>query len=414
MKKISKLWKEANKFIPTGNSFLSKNPSRFPVKNWPIYFHKSKGCKIWDLNNKKYYDFSFMGVGTNILGYSDNEINKKVIDCIKKGNVTTLNCPEEVEFSKLIVKIHPWSKMVKFAKTGAEANAIAVRLARAFNKKNKIIVCGYHGWHDWYLAAKLKKKNILDTHLFPSLKVDGVPNFLKGSTYAVKYNDLDIIKLILKKDKDISAIIMEVERDQKPKSNYLNSIRKICDQNNICLIFDECTSGFRETYGGIHLKYNVNPDLAMFGKAISNGNSLTAVIGKKKIMEKAKNTFMSSTFWSDRVGFVAGLATLKKMKKIKSWTIINKKGKLIKKKLTEIANKNKLNIQFWGTTSLIKFEIVNIQFKEYKNFIISEMLKRKFLAGNTIYVSTTHTDKLINLYINEMDRIFKKISKFQK
>ena len=177
------LWKKANLVIPTGNSFLSKNKSRHPSKLWPIYFDKSKGCEIWDYDGKKYYDFSFMGVGTNILGYSNPKIDNQLFKILKKGNMTTLNCPEEPKFAREILKPHSWAKMAKFAKTGAEANAIAIRLARAYTKKNKIILCGYHGWHDWYLAAKFNPKSHMETHLFPKLKINGA-NFLKGSIFS--------------------------------------------------------------------------------------------------------------------------------------------------------------------------------------------------------------------------------------
>ena len=176
---------------------------------------------IWDLNNKKYYDFSLMGVGTNVLGYRNQKVDNAVKAIINKGNMTTLNSPEELELAKMLVKIHPWAQMVKFARTGAEASAIAIRLARAYNKKSKVIVCGYHGWHDWYLSAKFMKNNKLETHLFSNLKTDGVTKFLKGNTYSVTYNDIETIKKIIKKDKEISSIIMEVERDKKPKSNYM-------------------------------------------------------------------------------------------------------------------------------------------------------------------------------------------------
>ena len=175
MNKNKILWNKALLKIPSGNSFLSKNPSRYKSKDWPEYFSKSKGSIVWDLNGKKYYDFAFMGVGTNILGYTNYRVDNAVIKKIKKGNMSTLNCPEEVMFAEKLLKLHPWAKMAKFAKTGADANAIAIRLSRAFNKKNKIIVCGYHGWHDWYLSAKYSKDNYLDTHLFPSLKTEGVP-----------------------------------------------------------------------------------------------------------------------------------------------------------------------------------------------------------------------------------------------
>ena len=411
MKASLKLWNEALLVIPNGNSFLSKNPSRFYKSNWPIYFSRSKGCEVWDINNKKYYDFSSMGVGTNVLGYGVRYIDNKVIKNIKLGNMTSLNCPEEVELAKKLLKIHPWADMVKYARTGGEGNAIAIRLARAFTKKNKIIICGYHGWHDWYLSENLKKKNYLETHLFKNLKTEGVPKILSKYCYSVLYNDIDRLKSIISKDKDIACFIMEVTRDKKPEKNYLNRIRKICNDNNIILIFDECTTGFRETYGGIHMKYKIYPDIAMFGKAIGNGYAITAILGKKKIMECSKNTFISSTFWSERIGPTAAIATLDYMKKHKSWFQIKKKGKYIKKQIIKIAEKNKLEINVSDLDSIIRFDFTNIKNKNffYKEFI-NEMLKRGFLASNFLYVSLSHTSKLIELYLRNFDETLKKIN----
>tara|TARA_B100000963_G_C22629391_1_gene674085 strand:+ start:1993 stop:3231 length:1239 start_codon:yes stop_codon:yes gene_type:complete len=409
--KSSSLWKKANLVIPTGNSFLSKNRSRHPSKLWPIYFDKSKGCAIWDYDGKKYYDFSFMGVGTNVLGYSNANIDSKLFKILKKGNMTTLNCPEEPKFAYEILKPHPWAKMAKFAKTGAEANAIAIRLARAHTKKNKIILCGYHGWHDWYLAAKFNPKSYMETHLFPKLKIQGVPNFLKGSVFSVKYNNFEEIKRISKKNKDIAAIIMEVKRFEEPEKNYLSQIRNFCTKNNICLIFDECTTGFRENYGGLHLKYKINPDLAMFGKAIGNGYSITTVIGKKKIMKRAKESFISSTFWSERIGFTAGLLTLNQMRKIKSWEVVKNKGKIIKANLIKLANKYRIKIRIEGNDSLFQFFLDDVLVKDYKKFIAEEMIKKNFLASNIIYVSVAHSNILIKKYLKNMDAIFKKLKK---
>ena len=411
MNKNKKLWNRALLKIPSGNSFLSKNPSRYKSKDWPEYFSKSKGSIVWDLNGKKYYDFAFMGVGTNILGYTNYRVDNAVIKKIKEGNMSTLNCPEEVMFAEKLLKLHPWANMAKFAKTGAEANAIAIRLSRAFNKKNKIIVCGYHGWHDWYLSAKYSKDNYLDTHLFPSLKTEGVPTFLKKQIYSTKYNDFESLKKITKKDSDISCIIMEVERDQKPNEGYLKSIRSLCNRNNICLIFDECTTGFRDVNGGIHLKYGVNPDLVMFGKAIGNGYSIASIIGKKSIMMKSNKSFISSTFWSERIGYVAGIATLNEMSRIKSWNIISQKGRKIKELLSLAAHKNKIGIKFKGLDALIKFDLTNSKIKDYEAFITKEMLKKGFLATNSIYVSISHSDSLIKKYVKEMNTIFKKLSK---
>ena len=328
--------------------------------------------------------------------------------------MTTLNCPDEVYLAEKLISIHPWAKKVKFARTGGEANSLAIRLARATTKKEKIIVCGYHGWHDWYLSANLKKNNSLDTHLFPNLKTEGVPLSLKRLTYSFKYNDFEALEAIIKKDKNIACLIMEVERDQKPQSNFLNKIRKICSLNNIILIFDECTTGFRENFGGIHLKYKVYPDIAMFGKSLGNGYAITAIIGRNFVMQNCSKTFMSSTFWSEKIGFVAGVETLKQMSKLKSWMVIKKKGLYIKKNLIKIANKNNLELEFTGIDSLFRFKIKNIK-DSYLKILISEFLKRGFLATNVIYVSVTHTKKIINLYLKNINQIFKIINqKFYK
>ena len=251
----------------------------------------------------------------------------------------------------------------------------------------------------------------METHLFPKLKIHGVPNFLKNSVFSVKYNNFEEIKKIFKKNKDIAAIIMEVKRFEEPNKNYLSLIRSFCSKNNICLIFDECTTGFRENYGGLHLKYKVNPDLAMFGKAIGNGYSITSVIGKQKIMKCAKDSFISSTFWSERIGFTAGLLTLNQMRKIKSWKVIKKKGKIIKTNLTKLANKNKIKIKIQGNDSLFQFFLEDISVKDYKKFIAEQMIKQNFLASNIIYVSIAHSNTLIKKYLKNMDRVFQKLKK---
>jgi glutamate-1-semialdehyde 2,1-aminomutase len=403
-------WQRAKKLIPTGNMFLSKNPSRFIDKIWPTYFYRSKGCEVWDLNKKKYFDMSLMAVGTNILGYANKKVDIKVSDVIRKGNLTTLNCPEEVLLAKKLIKMHPWSDMARFAKTGGEANVISIRLARAYTKKDIILICGYHGWHDWYLAANLENKNQLNTHLFKDLKFKGVPSQLKGLTKTFNYNDYDHLKKIIKKyGKKIAAVKMEVQRDFSPKNNFLKKIRDITKKNRILLIFDECTSGFRENFGGLHLKYRIDPDIALFGKALGNGYPITAIIGKKKIMQMSKDTFISSTFWSDRIGPTAALASLKEMERIKSWKIISKKGIKIKKKLDEIAKKNNLKIHFKGLDALITFELDSKNPEVLYRYITARMLQNGFLAKNVIYVCTQHKDKILNKYFKIMDQIFYEI-----
>ncbi len=161
------LWCKAKQLIPGGNMLLSKRPERFLPEKWPSYYDKAKGINVWDIEGKKYIDMSIMGIGTNILGYGHNDVDQAVLDVVAKGNMSTLNCPEEVALAEKLIELDPWAEMVKFARTGGEANAISIRIARAYTGKDKIAICGYHGWHDWYLACNLQDFNSLNDHLLP-------------------------------------------------------------------------------------------------------------------------------------------------------------------------------------------------------------------------------------------------------
>ena len=335
---------------------LSKRPEMFLPNIWPSYYSKTKGCYVWDLQGNKYIDMSIMGIGTNTLGYSHPEIDDAVRDVIDKGNLSTLNCPEEVYLADKLIDIHPWANMVRFARSGGEANAIAIRIARAASGKDKVAICGYHGWHDWYLAANLNSESSLDGHLLPGLDPKGVPEYLQGTTLPFKYNDFDGLKKIVEKN-DIGAIKMEVSRSEEPKNEFLQLVRKLANENSIPLIFDECTSGFRETYGGLHKKYNVTPDMIMLGKTLGNGYAITAVVGKEEIMRFAEQTFISSTFWTERIGPAAALKTLEIMEREKSWIDITNKGKNITKRWAKLAKKYGLSLESNGLPALTSFVI---------------------------------------------------------
>jgi glutamate-1-semialdehyde 2,1-aminomutase len=413
MNQNKSLWKKAKKTILRGNSLFSKNPENYS-KDWPAYFDRAKGCYIWSIDKKKYTDFSYMGIGTNILGYSNSKIDNHVKKIISKGTMSTLNCVEEVSLSEKLIKMHKWSSMCKFARTGAEASAIAIRIGRIYSKKNKIAVCGYHGWHDWYLSVNLKGKKKLDTHLIKDLNIDGVDKNLKNSSVAFKHNDLDSFKEIVRKNKDIGVVIMEVERFEEVKKDFLKYIRDYTKKNKITLIFDECTSGFRQTYGGLHLKYKINPDICILGKALGNGYPINAVIGTKQVMNKAANSFISSTFWSDRIGPAAALKTLEIMKKEESWIKLKNLGDFFKKNFKLILNKHSISGDIIGTGSLLKFKIGKLNDNLLKKFFANEMLKKGMLASNVIYLSTAHTEILLKKYLSAIDKVVYKVKIMKK
>jgi len=407
-----KKWIDANNVILSGNMLLSKKPNRFLKGGWPTYFSKAKGCNIWDLNKKKYLDFSLMGVGTNILGYANNRINNKIKKIIDESNMSTLNSYEEVILSKKLLSINKWAGKCFFAKTGGEANTIAIRIARTYVKKNKIAVCGYHGWHDWYLSANLKNKNNLNEIHLSGLETKGIPDNLKGLTLPFKYNDIGSFESLIKNNHDIGIVFMEVQRNEKPKNKFLEKIRNITRKKKIVLIFDECTSGFRENLGGLHQKYKIIPDICVYGKAIGNGIPLTAIVGKNEIMESAKSTFISSTFWTDRLGFVASIATIEEMERIKSWTKITNIGKRIKSFWKKISNKYQIPLRISGLDSMPTFEFLHHNNDYFKSYLIQEMLKYNIIATNTVYCSISHS-KYLNNYFKYFEKIFSKIKKIE-
>tara|TARA_B100001250_G_scaffold149451_1_gene128026 strand:+ start:23707 stop:25014 length:1308 start_codon:yes stop_codon:yes gene_type:complete len=403
------LYKKAKTLIPGGTMLLSKRPEMFLPENWPSYYSKAKGCHIWDLDNKKYIDMCIMGIGTNTLGYGKSEIDNAVLDIIKKGNMSTLNCPEEVDLAEKLIEINPWADMVRFARSGGEANSIAIRIARAATGKDNVAICGYHGWHDWYLSANHNKGDDLSGHLLSGLNPNGVPNSLKNTVFPFQYNDYDEL-LDIVRNKDIGVIKMEVERNFGPEDDFLIKVRDLSKKNNIVLIFDECTSGFRETFGGIHKKYNVEPDMAMYGKTLGNGYAITAVVGRKSVMEAAQSTFISSTFWTERIGPTAALKTLEIMEKIKSWEIITQIGNKVRSGWIELAESHNLDITTSGIPSISTYSFNSKNSLAYKTLITQEMLKKGFLASTNFYACISHDDYKIDLYLNALSEVYSMIS----
>lgn len=401
------LYKKAKTLIPGGTMLLSKRPEMFLPDKWPSYFSKAKGCEVWDLDGNKLIDMCIMGIGTNTLGYGNDEVDNAVLETVKSGNMSTLNCPEEVYLAEKLVEINPWADMVRFARSGGEANAIAIRIARAASGKDNVAICGYHGWHDWYISANHNGGgDDLSGHLIPGLNPNGVPKNLKDTVFPFNYNNFEELLSIVEKH-NIGVIKMEVLRNFGPEDNFLQKVRKLATEKNIVLVFDECTSGFRETFGGIYQKFGVEPDIAMYGKTIGNGYALTAVVGRRSVMEAAQTTFISSTFWTERIGPTAALATIKVMEKLKSWEIITEIGKKIQNGWSKLAEENQLEISISGIPSLSTYYFKSPNSLAYKTLIAQEMLNKGFLASTNFYACTEHTDEKIDLYFNALNEIYK-------
>jgi glutamate-1-semialdehyde 2,1-aminomutase len=400
-----KLWKRAKRVIPGGSMLLSKRAEMFLPDQWPAYFSKAKGCRVWDLDGRELIDMSLMGIGTNTLGYGHPEVDEAVRATIDAGNMSTLNCPEEVYLAERLVEIHPWADMVRFARSGGEANAIAIRIARAASGRSKVAFCGYHGWHDWYLAANLGDETRLAGHLLPGLQPNGVPENLRDTVCAFNYNQFEELERLVS-EHEIGVIKMEVSRNQGPAPGFLENVRRLATQRGIVLVFDECTSGFRQSFGGLHKLYGVEPDIAIFGKTVGNGYAITATVGRREVMEAAQSSFISSTFWTERIGPTAALKTLEVMERLKSWDVITAIGTSIGKRWQALAARHDLSISLSGLPALIGFAFNSQHNLAYKTLITQEMLAKGYLAGTAVYACIDHSDQVIEGYIAALDPIF--------
>lgn len=413
MGKGQELYKKAKTMIPGGTSLLSKRPEQLLPENWPAYYSKSKGCRVWDLDGKEYIDCSMMGIGTNVLGYANDAVDEAVMKVVRDGNLTTLNCPEEVYLAEKLIEMNPWAGGVRYTRGGGEANSMCVRIARAFTGKDKVAICGYHGWHDWYVSVNLADDSALDGHLLPGIPTGGVPKGLRGTSIPFHYNNIAELEEIVAKNPDLAAVKMEVCRNFDPEDNFLQKVRDLCTKNGIVLIFDECTSGFRETFGGLYMKYGVNPDMTIYSKTMANGYALSAVVGRKDIMEAAQGSWISSTFWTERIGPTAALAALAEMERTKSWEKITAIGLDNKKRWQALADKYGLKINQWGIPALAGYTFDSPNALAYKTYTTQEMLKQGYLAGNSLYPCLAHTPEILDDYFEKLDKIFADIRDFE-
>ncbi len=412
MGKGQELYNRAKEIIPGGTQLLSKRPEMWLPEKWPAYYSKAKGCEVWDLDGNHYYDFSIMGVGANVLGYAFDEVDNAAKDAINSGGMCTLNAPEEVELAEKLLKLHPWAGMVRYAKAGGEAMSMAARIARAQTGKDIVLVCGYHGWHDWYLAANLVKGDPLaDVHL-KGLEPAGVPRGLAGSNLIFHYDNLDEFESLINANKgEIAAVIMEPIRNEYPSKGYLERIREITKREGIVLVFDEITAGFRLCPGGSHLVLGVEPDIAVFAKAMTNGYPVAAIIGRKGLMQAAQDTFISSTFWTEKIALAAAVKSIECYQKYEVDKHQKHVGELISKGWKQAAEKAGVHITVSGILPLIHFSFNYDNQLAYKTYFTQEMLKEGYLAGPSVYASYAHKDSMIVDYIAACERVFEKVGK---
>ena len=409
--KTQELYSQAKKVIPGGTQLLSKRPEMFLPDGWPAYYSKARGCEVWDLDDRHYIDMSYMGIGANVNGYANPEIDAAAKTAIDAGGMCTLNAPEEVYLAEKLIELNPWAGGVRYSKAGGEAVAQAVRIARAFTGKDIVLFCGYHGWHDWYLAANISNANALNDQHIPGLAPAGVPKGLGGTNLPFHYNNIDEFYALVKKNKgNIAAVVMEPIRNDYPVDGFLEKIRDVTEQENIVLIFDEISSGFRLCSGGAHRVLGVNPDMATFAKGMTNGYPLSAIVGKAEVMSAAQDTFISSTFYTERIGFAAALKNIEVYERDHVWEKQISLGARIKSGWLRLADEHKIPVDVGGIDPLAHFSIGESNHLVYKTFVTQELLKKGYLASNAFYSSAAHSEEIVDGYLNALEPVFARIS----
>jgi glutamate-1-semialdehyde 2,1-aminomutase len=385
------LYRQAKAVIPGGTQLLSKRPERFAPEQWPAYYREAHGCEVLDLDGRRYLDFSSNGIGANLLGYADPDVTAAVVRRVTLGSNSTLNNPEEVELARLLLQLHPWAEQVRFARTGGESLAVAVRIARAATGREVIAFCGYHGWSDWYLAANLASSSALDGHLLPGLSPAGVPRGLQGTALPFAYNRLDeLAALVREHGSRLAAVVLEPLRSAEPASGFLEGVRELCDRCGARLVLDEVTTGFRLCVGGAHLRYGLEPDVAVFAKVLGNGHPMAAIVGKAATLEAAQESFISSSYWTEGVGPAAALATLQKMQRIDVPAHVARIGTRFRNGCQALAERHRLPLRISGPPALTYLDFDHPEADALMTLWTARLLQHGFLAGGAFYPTLAH------------------------
>lgn len=406
------LYAHARERIPGGTQLLSKRPEIFAPDCWPPYFAEAHGCEVTDIDGRHYYDMTHNGVGACLLGYAHPGVTRAVCKRIECGSMCSLNPPEEVELADRLCEVHPWADQARFTRTGGEACAVAARIARATTDRSVIAVCGYHGWHDWYLAANLGEADALRGHLLPGLDPLGVPRELRGTSVAFPYGDRDTFEAILRQyGERLAAVFMEPCRYTPAPEGYLEFVRDGAHKAGALLIFDEITIGWRLCYGGAHLNLGVNPDMAVLGKALGNGHPIGAVIGTAKAMDGAHTSFISSTYWTESVGPVAALETLRLMQETRVWKHVARIGVAVQALWRDTGVKHGLPVRVPESfPCLAHFSFEHPEANALRTLYTQRMLARGFLTGPAVYPTLGHTVEVVERFGAALDEVFTELA----
>lgn len=378
------IYKRAKEIIPAGSQTFSKGVTQFVEGFSPKYLHRGKGANVWDVDGNEFLDY-IMGCHPNILGYSDPDVNNALIKQLELGSTFSLMNELEVDVTELLIDKIPCAEAARFGKNGADVTTVAVRIARAVTGRDHVAFCGYHGWHDWYIA---------NTDLN-----SGIPDFNQKLAHSFIYNDLDSLEQIFRDHPDeIACVIMEPLTVLEPKENFLSEVKKMAHRYGALLIFDEIITGFRYSLGGAQELTGVTPDLATFAKAISNGIPLSAIVGKKEYMFALEKTFFSFTYGGDCIGLAAAKACIPKIERENVPKHLRKVGTLLQDGFNDLAQRHDLQDFFqcigYPCRSIISFDGQgHYDDLEMKSYFQQELMRRGILWTAYHALSWSHKEE---------------------
>ena len=401
--KSNEYLRRAEKIIPCVTQTLSKGPTQYVQGIAPIYLERGKGCHVWDVDGNEYIDY-IMALGPVILGYAYPRIDEAITEQLKKGVSFSLMHPLEVELAELLTEVIPCAEMVRFSKNGSDATTAAVRVSRAYTRREKIAQCGYHGWSDWSICTTTRNK--------------GVPKQTKNLTLTFKYNQIETLEKIFAENKDeIAAVIMEPIGIEEPRNDFLKRVEKLTRENEALLVFDEVVTGFRMAVGGAQEYFGVTPDLACFGKAMANGMPLSALVGKKEVMKELEDVFFSLTFGGEALSLAASLETINEIREKNVIKHVWEQGNKLKNGYNKLAREFGISgytkCVGCGPRTVIQFVDENgKESLEMKSLFQQEVIRRSILWILHL-ISYSHSDddveKTLEAYVDALTILKKAI-----
>jgi glutamate-1-semialdehyde 2,1-aminomutase len=402
------LWRRARQSISCGTGLQSKRAESFDPASWPSYFSRASGSYVWDTAGRRYLDFTG-GVGAILLGHGDPDVNAGVHRRVTLGSYCTLASPDEIALAELLLQLHPWAGKVRYARGGGEALSLAVRIARAATGRSGIAFCGYHGWSDWYLAANLSGTAALEGHLMPGLEPLGVPRELAGTAVPFKYNDFAAFERAFAQFGNApAAVVMEPLRSEEPRDGFLQKIAARCRAAGSVLVIDEVTAGWRFGFPGAAARLGIEPDVAVYAKALSNGFPCAAIVGCQSVMEAANASFISSSYWTDGVGPAAALACIGKMQRLGTQARVWSLGQRLQRGLRDLAATHpQLKLAVGGQPAAPSLAFgLEADAAAAKVLYIRRMVARGFLVSGQYYVLGTHDESQIESLLTALAEVF--------